>query len=36
MKERIAILGGTLDVEGKPGEGTALAIQIPLGPSPRG
>jgi len=32
MKERIAILGGTLDVEGKPGEGTALTIQIPLGP----
>jgi signal transduction histidine kinase len=33
MKERIAILGGTLDVAGKPGEGTALAIQIPLGAS---
>jgi hypothetical protein len=38
MKERIAILGGTLDVEGKPGEGTTLAIQIPLdaSPQPRG
>ena len=35
MKERIGILGGTLDVEGKPGEGTALAIRIPLGQSPR-
>jgi two-component system, NarL family, sensor histidine kinase UhpB len=34
MKERIAILGGTLDVEGKPGEGTTLAIQIPLNPNP--
>ena len=35
MKERIGILGGTLDVEGKPGEGTTLAIQIPLGANPR-
>jgi signal transduction histidine kinase len=34
MKERIAILGGTLVVEGKPGEGTTLAIQIPLNPKP--
>ncbi len=34
MKERIAILGGTLDVEGKPGMGTSLAIQIPLSPNP--
>jgi two-component system, NarL family, sensor histidine kinase UhpB len=30
MKERISILGGTLDVEGKPGVGTALTIRIPL------
>jgi two-component system sensor histidine kinase UhpB len=35
MKERIGILGGTLDVEGKPGEGTTLAIHIPLGANPR-
>jgi signal transduction histidine kinase len=35
MKERIGILGGTLDVEGKPGQGTALAIQIPLNQSSR-
>jgi PAS domain S-box-containing protein len=35
MKERIGILGGTLDLEGKPGEGTTLAIQIPLGANPR-
>ena len=34
MKERISILGGTLDVEGKPGVGTALAIEIPLSPNP--
>jgi two-component system sensor histidine kinase DegS len=34
MKERISILGGTLDVEGKPGVGTAPAIQIPLSPNP--
>ena len=33
MKERVAILGGMLDVEGKPGEGTALTIQIPLKPN---
>ena len=30
MKERIGILGGTLDVAGKPGGGTALSIRIPL------
>jgi PAS domain S-box-containing protein len=35
MKERIGILGGTLDVEGKPGQGTALAIQIPLNQNSR-
>jgi PAS domain S-box-containing protein len=35
MKERIAILGGTLDVKGTPGEGTTLAIQIPLNPGPQ-
>jgi len=35
MKERIALLGGTLDVAGKPGEGTTLAIRIPLSTSPQ-
>jgi len=30
MKERVSILGGTLDVVGKPGEGTTLAVQIPV------
>jgi two-component system, NarL family, sensor histidine kinase UhpB len=37
MKERVAILGGTLDVEGRPGEGTTVAIRIPTAnktPSP--
>ncbi len=29
MKERVAILGGTLDVEGRPGQGTTVAIRIP-------
>jgi two-component system sensor histidine kinase UhpB len=31
MKERVAILGGTLDVRGRPGQGTSVTIQIPLG-----
>jgi signal transduction histidine kinase len=35
MKERIAILGGVLDVKGQPGQGTTLAIRMPLGPSNR-
>jgi two-component system, NarL family, sensor histidine kinase UhpB len=30
MKERVSILGGTLDLVGKPGEGTTLAVQIPM------
>lgn len=29
MKERVAILGGTLDVLGQPGEGTTVSIRIP-------
>ncbi len=35
MKERVAILGGALDVAGRPGEGTTLAIQLPLGSNPQ-
>ena len=35
MKERVAILGGTLDVQGRPGQGTTLAIRIPLGRTPQ-
>lgn len=31
MKERVSILGGTLDVRGRAGEGTTVAIRIPLG-----
>lgn len=31
MKERVAILGGTLDVEGHSGQGTTVAIRIPAG-----
>ncbi len=34
MKERVTILGGTLDLEGRSGHGTTLAIRIPLGQSP--
>jgi two-component system, NarL family, sensor histidine kinase UhpB len=34
MKERVAILGGTLDVHGQPGHGTVVAIQIPMKQDP--
>jgi two-component system, NarL family, sensor histidine kinase UhpB len=34
MKERVGILGGTLDVQGQPGHGTTVAIRIPLGQNP--
>ena len=30
MKERVVLLGGTLEVKGRPGEGTILAIRMPL------
>jgi two-component system sensor histidine kinase UhpB len=30
MKERVELLGGTLEVKGQPGEGTTLAIRMPL------
>lgn len=30
MKERVVLLGGALEVKGQPGEGTTLAIRMPL------
>jgi two-component system sensor histidine kinase UhpB len=30
MKERVTLLGGTLELEGHPGEGTTLAIRMPV------
>jgi signal transduction histidine kinase len=29
MKERAALLGGTLEITGEPGEGTLVRLQIP-------
>jgi two-component system sensor histidine kinase UhpB len=34
MKERVAILGGSLDVQGAPAQGTTLTIRIPLAHKP--
>lgn len=33
MRERLAALGGTLDVESAPGSGTAVAATVPLAPA---
>jgi signal transduction histidine kinase len=33
MKERVALVGGTFDVESKPGSGTTLVIRIPTSSS---
>jgi signal transduction histidine kinase len=30
MRERVALVGGTLDVESAPGAGTTLAAYVPL------
>jgi two-component system, chemotaxis family, sensor kinase Cph1 len=30
MRERLALLGGTLTVESKPGQGTALIAYVPV------
>ena len=30
MKERVSLLGGTLDIKGIPGKGTTVAIDIPM------
>ncbi len=35
MKERVGLLGGTLELTGRPGEGTTLAIRIPVEPGRR-
>jgi signal transduction histidine kinase len=31
MRERLALLGGSLGVESKPGGGTTIAAHVPLG-----
>ena len=36
MRERVALLGGTLEVESTPGTGTTLFARIPVSPSPEG
>jgi chemotaxis family two-component system sensor kinase Cph1 len=30
MKERVALLGGEVDIESVPGEGTTIRVRIPL------
>ena len=32
MRERFAALGGTVDIQGRPGGGTRLSLCLPLGP----
>jgi PAS domain S-box-containing protein len=32
MRERATLLGGTLDIESRPGSGTTVAVRIPLSP----
>ena len=36
LQERVAALSGSLDIESAPGEGTVVAIRLPLGDSPAG
>lgn len=31
MRERVLMMGGTLDIDSAPGEGTTLSVRIPLG-----
>ena len=30
MKERVALLGGDLEIRSKPGEGTSVVAEVPL------
>ena len=30
IEERLSLIGGTLEIEGAPGKGTTLFIQVPL------
>lgn len=36
LRERVAALAGSLDIESAPGEGTVVAIRLPLGDAPAG
>jgi signal transduction histidine kinase len=36
MRERIEALGGDLDVESAPGEGTRVTARCAIGPAPEG
>ncbi|WP_354171422.1 sensor histidine kinase [Arthrobacter sp. UYEF36] len=36
LQERVSALAGSLDIESAPGEGTVVAIRLPLGDSPAG
>jgi signal transduction histidine kinase len=31
MRERVTLLGGTCDIQSRPGQGTRLTIEIPIG-----
>jgi signal transduction histidine kinase len=33
MRQRVAMAGGTLDIQARPGHGTALVAHLPLSPS---
>jgi signal transduction histidine kinase len=36
MRERVALLGGTLSFDSSPGKGTTIRAQIPLNPAAEG
>ena len=31
MRERVALVGGTMEVESGPGQGTTVLVRVPLG-----